>query len=35
MGTHGYVYITACVVQSANTSDTQALGHGFEPRMDH
>ena len=29
-----YIY-TTCVTQLANTSDTQAVGCGFEPRPDH
>ena len=27
-----YIYITACV---AKASDTQAVGHWFDPRQDH
>ena len=30
-----YIYITACVAQVAKASDTQAVGHGFDPRPDH
>ena len=31
-----YIYIiTAYVAQLAKASDTQAVGHGFEPRPDH
>ena len=30
-----YIYITACVAQLAKASDTQAVGHDFEPRPDH
>ena len=30
------IYIgTACVTQLAKASDTQAVGHGFDPRPDH
>ena len=29
------MYVTACVAQSENTSDTQSVGHGFEARPDH
>ena len=32
---HIYNIITACVAQLANTSDTQSVGHGFKPRLDH
>ena len=30
-----HIYITAYVAQWANMLDTQAVGHGFEPRPDH
>ena len=33
--THPYIYITAYVAQLTKESDTQAVGHGFEPRSDH
>ena len=29
------MYITACVAQLANASDTQAVGCEFEPRPDN
>ena len=29
-----YIYKTSCVAQLAKASYTQAVGHGFEPRLD-
>ena len=29
------ILVTACVAQLAKASDTQAVGHGFDPRPDH
>ena len=30
-----YIYLTACLAQLDNSSDTHAVGHIFEHRPDH